>query len=251
LPLIGREADLEVVGKRLADPDVRLVTLLGPGGVGKTSLALAAGDRFAADFADGAVFVSLGTAKEPTDIVPSIASALGLDEQAPASAVAQVAEYLRRLELLLILDNFEHVVAGANHIAELLAAAPRVVALVTTRQRLNLAVEWVYELPGLAFPDENSAMPLAQFGAMQLFARRAQQERGDFALLSAEAVAAAEICRLTQGMPLAIELAAAATSLQPTAEIARQLRHGLDALAADWSDVPPRHRSVRAAFEHS
>lgn len=159
--------------------------------------------------------------------------------------------YLCSLEMLLVLDNFEHVINGVGLLADLLAAAPRLVLLVTSRQRLSLAAEWLYELQGLAFPAEDADGPLAEFSAIQLFARRARQERGDFALLSSEALAAADICRLVQGMPLAIELAAAATGVQSTAEIARQLRSGLDALTADWADVPPRHRSVRAALEHS
>ena len=153
--------------------------------------------------------------------------------------------------MLLVLDNFEHLVGGANVLTQLLAAAPRLVLLVTSRERLNLTTEWLYELPGLDCPAEDAGEPLAGFGAIQLFARRARQERGDFALLSAEAIAAADICRLVQGMPLAIELAAAATGGQSTAAIAQSLRAGLDALTVEWADLPPRHRSVRAAFEHS
>ena len=250
-PLIGRERDLAALDRLLADPGVRLVTILGPGGSGKTSLAQAAGHHFGADFADGSAFVSLITANNPDEFFPTIAAALGVQIDPALPIEYQVTNYLQSRDMLLVLDNFEQLLDGASVLARLLAAAPGLVLLVTSRQRLNLAAEWLHDLHGLAFPAMDTTEPLSGFGALQLFARRARQERGDFALVSAEATAAAEICRLVQGMPLAIELAAAATGIQPTAEIARQLRSGLDALAAEWADLPPRHRSIRAAFEHS
>ncbi len=250
-PLIGRERDLVALGRLMADPDARLVTIIGPGGVGKTSLAQATAHQSGGDFAHGSVFVSLITAATAGDLFPAIAAALGLQVEPALPIEAQVTEYLRPRDMLLVLDNFEQLLDGVTSLVRLLAAAPGLVLLVTSRQRLNLAAEWLHDLPGLEFPAEDAHEPLAGFGALQLFARRARQERGDFALVSAEATAAAEICRLVQGMPLAIELAAAATGAQSTAEIARQLRSGLDALAADWADLPPRHRSIRAAFEQS
>ena len=250
-PLIGREGDLATLGFQLADPDVRLLTIIGPGGVGKTSLAQAAAHEFGSDFAGGSMFVPLATTPDPAGIYPAIAGALGLLPDPSRTAEAHLSDYLRPLELLLVLDNFEHLTAGGELLVKLLAGAPRLVLLVTSRERLNLSAEWLYELWGLDFPGENTDRPLAKFAAMRLFARRASQGRGDFALLSAEASAAAEICRLVQGMPLAIELAAASTGGRSTAEIALSLRAGLDALAVKWADLPPRHRSIRAAFEHS
>jgi predicted ATPase/DNA-binding SARP family transcriptional activator len=251
LPLIGRESDLATLGEKLADPDVRLVTITGSGGMGKTILAMAAGHQFGSDFGDGSVLVSLVTVEDPTGLFPAIASALGLSIEPSLDIEEQVVDYLRTRELLLILDNFEHLIEGANLLTNLMGTAPGVVLLVTSRQRLGLTTEWIYDLQGLAYPEEESIDPLGKYSAMQLFARRAQQERGDFALLSAEAIAAAEICRLVQGIPLAIELAAAAAGIQSTGEIARQLRAGLDTLSVEWADLPPRHRSIRAAFENS
>lgn len=250
-PLIGRERDLMLLNHQLTDPDVRLITIVGPGGVGKTSLAREAGRQFGPDFSGGAIFVPLAAAIEPSDILPAIAASLGLRLEPTSPPLAQVGGHLRSREILLILDNFEHLATGAGRLLDLMAAAPRLVLLVTSRQRLNLSIEWLHELQGLDFPAENSTHPLAEFTALQLFARRVGQQRRDFALVSSEALAAADICRLVQGMPLAIELAAAAAGTRSMAEIARQLHAGLDALAVDWADLPPRHRSLQALIDWS
>ena len=250
-PLIGRERDLLSLGRQLLDPDVRLITISGPGGIGKTSLAREASRQFGPDFAGGAVFVSLVTAARPDDIFPAIAAAVGLKLDPSSLPLKQLGDHLKSREMLLVLDNFEHLTSGASRLLELLAAAPRLVLLVTSRERLNLSIEWLHELQGLDFPAENSIAPLTEFTALQLFARRVRQERRDFALVSAEALAAADICRLVQGMPLAIELAAAAAGVRSTAEIARQLHAGLDAPAVEWADLPPRHRSFQALIDWS
>src|ERR687897_1655006 len=215
-PFLGREREVEEVVALLLRPEVRLVTLTGPGGVGKTRL----GTRIAAEalesFPDGAFMVDLARLTDP-DLVPSAtATVLGLREQAGQTLAQTLADYLRERKILLLFDNFEHVLPAATLVADLLAAAPSLKVLATSRARLGLQAEREYRVEPLPVPDQESLPPLPElssFDAIELFTLRAQALRPGFALTNENAATVAEIvCRL-DGLPLAIELAAARVKL--------------------------------------
>jgi predicted ATPase len=252
-PFLGRELELAQIAEHLADPHCRLVTVLGPGGIGKTRLALQVAEGHQRVFADGVAYVSLAGAETAADSLPAtLAVALNAPYRDSEDAHAQLLAVLRPLELLLVIDNFEHAVSEAPFLADLLAAAPQCKLLVTSRRQLDLVEEWVYELQGLPLPsggvggegdDENSAV--------QLFVRSARRASHAFVLDSGNRAAVARICRMVGGLPLAIELAAAWVRLLSCAEIAAEITRGLDFLAANQRNLPERHRSMRAVFDYS
>lgn len=250
--LIGREADLAALSRRLVAPTCRLLTVVGPGGVGKTQLALAATRTLVDSFLDGVWVAPLAAAAGPGDLLSAIADGLGIAFSGSSSPEAQVLDYLRRKELLLLLDNFEHLIAppALTLVCRMLSEAPGVKLLITSRARLNLAAEWVYDVPGLPYPTTD-ADAVETWPAVQLFVQRGQRIRSDFALTTEVAPAVAQICRLTAGLPLAVELAAAWMRTRSPAEIAAELGRGLDSLASTAYDTPHRHRSLAAVFEHS
>ncbi|HET8630434.1 MAG TPA: BTAD domain-containing putative transcriptional regulator [Thermomicrobiales bacterium] len=250
-PLIGRERELAALAARLADPACRLVTLIGPGGIGKTRLAIQVAVGQEATFADGACFVALAPVHPPRFLAPAIAGALGLSAQGQQDPQEHLLDALGEREALLVLDNFEHLLDGASLVAAILARAPDVKVLVTSRERLALGEEWVFPVEGLAVPGEDEAGAPDDYDAVRLFVERARKVQAGFALGAAERPAVARICRLVGGMPLAIELAAAWAAALPCAEIAREIEAGLDVLATPRRDVPERHRTVRAVFDHS
>lgn len=242
-PFIGRETELAQIGNLLANLDCRLLTLLGVGGLGKTRLAIETATRQAGNFADGVCFVALapvGTA----DLVPvAIAQSLAL-QTTSSDLQAQIAAYLGPRELLLVLDNFEHVLEAAETVAHLLHSAPKVKALVTSRERLYLLEEWLLPIAGLPVTEG------AAGEAGQLFLRSAQRVRPDFVARGQEQAIAA-ICRQVEGMPLALELAASWVRVMPCEEIARQLVHNPTILTTSLRNLPERHRSLRNLFDYS
>ncbi len=259
----GRAAELDQIAARLADPACRLLTVLGPGGMGKTLLAIEAGRAQAEHFADGVWFVDLASVHAPDLIVDAMLRVLALPPSAPGAANARLLAHLCPRQLLLVLDNFEHLLEGADLLPPLLHAAPGLKLLVTSRARLHLAEEWLLPLGGLATPpiaaDGHSAQPLsrseqralADFASLRLFVQRAQHLIPHFHPSSADLQQIAEICRLLEGMPLAIELAAAWVRTLPLAAIAQSVRDGLDIFTTTLRDLPPRHRSMHAVFDHS
>jgi len=226
---------------------------MGPGGIGKTHLVIQAAQGQLQHFAHGVWFVSLA-AVDSVDLLPStIMEALDVPRYGGADPKLQFLNYLRDRELLLILDNFEHLLEGTSLITEVLAEAPLLKVLVTSRERLSLREEWLMPLEGMEFPVEEEAAGASEedYSALQLFVQRAQRVRRDFPLVSAGPGSVARICQLVEGMPLAIELAATWVRIMDCEEIAREIEANLGFLATTLRDVPQRHRSMRAVFDHS
>ena len=247
---VGRQEELGEIAGLLADPRCRLLVLVGPGGIGKTRLAIEAAAALLGDFADGVYFVPLQSVAAPEFIGPAVAQAIGFSFYGSDDPREQLFDYLRDRRMLLVVDNVEHLLPGGELLAELLARAPHVKLLVTSREVLGLREEWVRPVRGLAFPPGEGAAPAGSYSAVQLFAERARQVNASFSL-EREAGCAAEISRLVEGMPLAIELAAAWLRALPCAEVAREIQGSLDFLTTTLRNVPERHRNVRAVFEQT
>lgn len=250
--LIGREVELAALARLLMDPRCRLATLTGPGGSGKTRLSLEAAHSLQPAFAHGAAFAPLAGLAAGAGLATAIAEALRFTFHGGEAPLRQLCDYLHDKHLLLVLDNLEHLLddpATAQFVEAVLQAAPRVTALATSREPLRVAGEWVLEIQGLPVPVGPDGAETSS--AMALFAERARQARADWSPDEAERAAAARICRLVDGMPLGIELAAAWVPALSAAEIADEIERGLDFLAAPGRGMPERHRSLRAVFDHS
>jgi predicted ATPase/DNA-binding NarL/FixJ family response regulator/transcriptional regulator with XRE-family HTH domain len=259
IELIGREAERNALRVRLRTGSHRLVTLVGPGGIGKTSLALQVAADLAADpaFADGAAVVLLAPLAVANDLPAAIVEALGESLQGPRSAEEQLVALLRERAILLVLDNCEHLLGPgdgkifAQHVRHLLDSAPGLHVLATSRERLRLRDERLVTLGGLELPLADSGPKVERADAVRLFVDRAQRVAPDFFIGTENRSAVAQICRRLEGLPLAIELAASWTRVLTPGEIAAELERSLDFLAAAEHDLPERHRSLRAALDHS
>jgi predicted ATPase/DNA-binding CsgD family transcriptional regulator len=246
--LIGREQEIQMVCSLLRQPEVRLVTLTGPGGVGKTRLALQVAADLLDEFADGICFVPLAPISDP-DLVPStIAQMLGLKEPGDQSLLDLLKASLQDKCLLLLLDNFEQVLAAVPWLADLLAACPSLKVMVTSRAVLHIRGEHEFPVPSLALPDfthlpESEA--LSQYAAVALFLERARTVKLDFQLTPANTRTITEICIRLDGLPLAIELAAARIKLLPPQALLARLRHRLQVLTSAAQDAPVRQQTLR------
>ena len=254
-PLVGREAELDAIGRALESDDVRLLTLTGPGGSGKTRLGLEAGRAAAARFHDGVFFVALESLGDPAHVAGAIAEAVGVrDEGADGSdLVARLHERLADTRVLLVLDNFEHVIAASALVAGLLGAARKLTVLVTSQAALRLQGEHEFPVPPLRSPPPgvSDAETLTTFPTVALFTQRARSVRPDFELTERNAAAIAEICRRVDGLPLAIELAAARMRALTPQAVLERLEDRLSLLTGGARDLPSRHRTLRGTIEWS
>lgn len=254
-PFIGREMELVQIGARLRDPTCRLLTLVGPGGIGKTRLAVATAELLRAEFPDGVYFVALADLTDVDRLATTIANTLQFTlyrrEEEPFQ---QLLNYLADKQLLLVLDNFEHLLAVATLTSTLLGRAPRVKILATSRERLNVQGEWLLEIAGLGYPTTVSVAVedlTRDYSAAELFVRSAQRINPQFTLDPQNATAVLRICQLVEGMPLALELAASWLRMLSCAEIVSEIQQSLSILSTTQRDLPERHRSMRALFDYS
>jgi len=253
-PLLGRDDVSLAIVTMLVRDHVRLLTLTGPGGVGKTRLLLHVAGELRDRFADGLFFVDLAAIHDPRHVIPAVAQALGVTEHGGQPLAACLRSFLMRKQLLLLIDNFEHVLPAAMSLPELLAVAPRLKILVTSRAALQLIGEREFPVPTLALPDDVTSAPLDQLlatPAVALFIQRAQAVRPDFQATTETAPIIAEICRQLDGLPLAIELAAARTKLLSPVTLLQRLERRLPLLSGGPRDLPLRHQTLRATIDWS
>lgn len=254
-PLIGRTRERAAIRDKLLDNEVRLLTLTGAGGTGKTRLAVRVATEVLNEFEEGVWFVDFATISEPALVVPTIARALGLrDAGEPSASGQQLAEYLRHQRMLLVLDTFEQVADASPDIVELLGVAPRLKILATSQAALRLSMEHEYPVPPLSVPDPSptpSVPALSRYDAVQLFVARAQAARPDFYLDEANAGAVGQICTQLEGLPLAIELAAARVKIFSPDAIRARLGSKLKLLTGGARDLPARQQTLRNTMDWS
>ncbi len=262
--LVGRDAELAAMDNLFRDPQCRLLTLTGMGGIGKTRLAIEFAARQLSTFPGGAFYVPLASVNSAEAIVPAIADVLEFGFSGPADPKEQLISYVAsciRQAALMILDNLEHLLVrpttkgggsgAAELVSEMLQHLPNVKILGTSRERLNLLGEWTYELHGLPVPPLGFPGKLEDHGAATLFIQRARQAKASFEVTEDQLPHLAHICHLLEGVPLAIELAAAWADMLSCQEIAQEIQSNTDFLMTSMRDIPERHRSMRASFDHS
>jgi non-specific serine/threonine protein kinase len=253
-PFIGRKAEIAAVERLLKREDVRLLTLTGPGGTGKSRLALKVADKLQGEFSDGVFFIALEPITDSNLVTSVIAQTLGVKESGDVSLADALKKYLRTKRMLLILDNFEHVVPAAPLVSIILMNAPGIVFLVTSRAALHLSGEYEFQVPPLHLPDLESLPPVSDLMAcssVALFTQRAMAAKSDFSLTDRNARAVAEICTRLDGLPLAIELAAARIKLLPPQAMLVRLESPFKLLTGGARDVPARQRTMRETIAWS
>jgi predicted ATPase/DNA-binding CsgD family transcriptional regulator len=251
-PFLGRTAELDAISALLTNPDCRLLTLAGHGGIGKTRLAIEVVRHSAAHFTDDCYFVNLAPVTASGSLIQSICSALQVKLLQGHDARQQLHTYLSDKHLLLVLDSAEHLIPDvAELITELLPLADRLHVLVTSRIRLNMVEEWVFDVVGLDLPTSDIAASVSNSSAVQLFSRCARQVQIGFTLTDQNRPAVIRICKLVGGMPLSLELAATWLKVLSCAEIAEEIQRDVGFLATTNRNVPEKHRSMRAVLDYS
>lgn len=250
-PFVGRQAELAKIVQTMTRPTCRLLTLCGPGGIGKTRLAIEAAHALTDNFEALTRFVALQSLPSAAFMLQAIAEALEMRLSPGSDPKQLLLNALHDKSLLLVLDNFEHLLDGVDFLSEILASAPAVKILVTSRERLNLMEEWVLNIEGLTIPPDAAVDELDQYEAVQLFLQTAQRVAVDFTLPHDQKPALVRICQLVEGMPLAVELAATWVRTLSCQEIVTELENSLDILATPMRNIPSRHRNMRAALDHS
>lgn len=256
-PFVGREQELAEIEALLAGPECRLLTLIGPGGIGKTRLSIEAARR--TTFAHGVWFVPLAPLSSADSLVSAIAGRLGLNFYGADDPKQHLCSYLSDRRLLLLLDNFEHMInesadeeyGGASVVLDLLEAAPHIKILASSRERLNIGAEWIFTVDGLSLPAGGREQEVETYSGVQLFMQHARRMRRDVGQHEEELGDIVKICRMVGGSPLAIELAAAWVKVLPCAEIVQEIERNLDFLDTSLSYLPERHRNMRVVFDSS
>lgn len=254
---IGRQQEVTAIIELLAgQSECRLLTVLGPGGIGKTRLALQVAHTLLNDASpakwEAIYFAPLAGVTDLSDLMRALADALSFQFRGSDEPELQLASYLRAQKVLLVVDNFEHLLPGAERMSTLLQSAPGLTLLITSREALDLPEEWLYPLGGLSLPEPTATVAdLANNSAAQLFVARAQRVVRGFALSDQNAAPIVEVCRLVDGMPLGLELAAAWVTTLTVEEIAAEIASNIDILASEMRNIPARHRSLRAVFEQT
>lgn len=250
-PLIGRRNELAELCAMLRDPDFRLINLLGPGGSGKTHLALEAARTVRYRFANGVYLISLSALESSQSIQPVVAETLGFSFQDRVDPHQQLNNYLHQKNILLVMDGFEAILPSASWLIEVLQAAPQVRFLVTSRSRLHIKDEQLFPVAGMYYPVGGEVTDTTRYDAVRLFEQSARRVKPDFTLHPKNMSAVIKICQQVEGMPLGILLASAWIELFTPTEIAQEITKGLDFLSSDWNDVPERQRSLKATFDYS
>ncbi len=249
-PFVDRPGELGQIIEQLDRPECRLLTLVGPGGIGKTRLALEAASQLLPEYNQGVYFVPFAPVTDPFFIARTIANILNITFKGDAPLEDELTRYLRNQEMLLVLDNFDHLVTGADVLSHILAGAPSVKMMVTSRERLNLQEEWLYHVEALEVPDNASDPNSLKFPSIQLFMQAVHRVQPDFSI-QGNLDAVVRICQLVEGMPLGIELASSWVRMMTTSLIIQEIESSLDFLTTSLRNIPERHRSLRAVFDSS